>query len=176
MRDAAASWRRVAAAGHELGFGVGIAQGVATLGRIGFEDRYDYAAIGSVANLAARLCAKAKDGHILMSRQANGLSPAGSRPSRWRALQVKGLAQAVQIHDVQGLQVDRRRSDEPKIAAVMVHEMNSTDFKIDRNYKSEYEPAGRLTVAGCVANARTTDAWGAANALLPDPPALPATR
>ncbi len=68
MRDAVArlatGWSR---RGHELGFGVGIAQGHATLGRIGFEGRFDYAAIGSVTNLAARLCAEAAAGQILVS-------------------------------------------------------------------------------------------------------------
>lgn len=59
-------WRRH---GHDLGFGVGIAQGYATLGRIGFEGRYDYAAIGPVANLASRLCDEAKDGEILISQR-----------------------------------------------------------------------------------------------------------
>src|SRR5579885_598698 len=67
MREAVAEmsgrWRK---RGFELGFGVGIAHGYATLGRIGFEDRYDYAAIGSVPNLAARLCAAASDGQILI--------------------------------------------------------------------------------------------------------------
>lgn len=69
MRDAvqelAAGWL---ARGFELGFGIGIAFGPATLGRIGFAGRYDYAAIGSVANLGARLCAQARDGEILVSR------------------------------------------------------------------------------------------------------------
>ena len=54
VADLAAGWHR---RGHDLGFGIGIAQGFATLGRIGFEGRFDYAAIGSVTNLAARLCA-----------------------------------------------------------------------------------------------------------------------
>jgi len=53
--------------GHTLGFGIGMAQGYATLGRIGFEDRFDYTAIGAVINLAARLCADAKDGQILVT-------------------------------------------------------------------------------------------------------------
>ena len=55
--------------GHELGLGVGIAQGYATLGAIGFEGRWDYAAIGNVTNLAARLCAEAKAGQILADRK-----------------------------------------------------------------------------------------------------------
>ena len=60
MRDAVAEltagWRKH---GHELGFGMGIAHGYATLGRIGFEGRFDYSAIGTVVNLAARLCSQA---------------------------------------------------------------------------------------------------------------------
>ena len=69
MRDAvgqlATVWRDQ---GFALGFGIGIARGEATLGQIGFEGRYDYAAIGSVANLGARLCAEACDGQVLVSR------------------------------------------------------------------------------------------------------------
>jgi class 3 adenylate cyclase/putative methionine-R-sulfoxide reductase with GAF domain len=53
--------------GHELGFGVGIAHGFATLGTIGFEGRFDYAAIGTVSNVASRLCDEAKPGQILIS-------------------------------------------------------------------------------------------------------------
>ena len=59
-------WSRI---GHDLGFGVGIAQGFATLGRIGYEGRFDYAAIGSVTNLAARLCAEAAAGQVLVSQR-----------------------------------------------------------------------------------------------------------
>ena len=55
--------------GYDLDFGVGIAQGHATLGRIGFEGRSDYAAIGSVTNLAARLCAEAARRQILISQR-----------------------------------------------------------------------------------------------------------
>ena len=68
MRDAVAAlapaWKRK---GHVLGFGVGLAQGYATMGTIGFEDRFEYTAIGAVVNLAARLCADAGDGQILTS-------------------------------------------------------------------------------------------------------------
>jgi class 3 adenylate cyclase len=53
--------------GHDLGFGIGIAHGFATLGTIGFEGRYDYAAIGTVSNVASRLCDEAKPGQILIS-------------------------------------------------------------------------------------------------------------
>jgi class 3 adenylate cyclase len=53
--------------GHDLGFGIGIAHGFATLGTIGFEGRFDYAAIGTVSNVASRLCDEAKPGQILVS-------------------------------------------------------------------------------------------------------------
>ncbi len=61
------SWR---ALDHQLGFGVGLAMGPATVGRIGSEGRLDYSAIGNVVNLAARLCANAADAEILLDRAA----------------------------------------------------------------------------------------------------------
>ena len=64
--ELSAEWRR---RGHELGLGIGIATGYATLGRIGFEGRYDYAAIGIVANLASRLSDRAAPGEILISQR-----------------------------------------------------------------------------------------------------------
>jgi class 3 adenylate cyclase len=57
-------WRKL---GHNIGFGIGIAHGFATLGTIGFEGRFDYAAIGTVSNVASRLCDEAKPGQILIS-------------------------------------------------------------------------------------------------------------
>jgi adenylate cyclase len=57
-------WRRL---GHEISFGIGIEHGFATLGTIGFEGRFDYAAIGTVSNVASRLCDEAKPGQILIS-------------------------------------------------------------------------------------------------------------
>jgi GAF domain-containing protein len=57
-------WRLL---GHDIGFGIGIAHGYATLGTIGFEGRFDYAAIGTVSNVASRLCDEAKPGQILIS-------------------------------------------------------------------------------------------------------------
>jgi class 3 adenylate cyclase len=59
-----AKWRLL---GHDIGFGIGIAHGFATLGTIGFEGRRDYAAIGTVSNVASRLCDEAKPGQILIS-------------------------------------------------------------------------------------------------------------
>ena len=78
------SWRN---RGHSLGFGIGIALGYATLGQIGFEQRLEYAAIGSVTNLASRLCDEAKAGQIVVSRRVFGMvetvgrGPADRRPA-----------------------------------------------------------------------------------------------
>ena len=79
-------WRRL---GHDIGFGIGIAHGFATLGAIGFEGRFDYAAIGTVSNVASRLCDEAKPGQILISprvlmavEEAVDSRPVGSSRSR----------------------------------------------------------------------------------------------
>ncbi|MEZ5844854.1 MAG: response regulator [Hyphomicrobiaceae bacterium] len=89
--------------GHALGFGVGIAQGYATLGRVGFEGRGDYAAVGPVVNQASRLCDLAKANEILLSQRvavAAGsladLTPLGEVP-------LKGLRQPIAIHRLNGL-------------------------------------------------------------------------
>jgi class 3 adenylate cyclase len=66
MRKLSIGWRKY---GHELGFGIGIAQGYATVGPIGFVQRLDYAVIGSIPNLASRLCDAAKPGQILISQR-----------------------------------------------------------------------------------------------------------
>jgi class 3 adenylate cyclase/CheY-like chemotaxis protein len=64
MQAASERWRQ---AGYELGFGVGVAAGYATLGCVGFEGRFHYGAIGSIANLASRLCDEARDGQVLVN-------------------------------------------------------------------------------------------------------------
>jgi len=97
--DAMQSFAPLAAAwakrGFELALGAGVAQGYATLGAIGFEGRWDYAAIGSVTNLAARLCAEAKGGEVLVCQRTMAsvegdvaLEPVGP-------LQLRGFAQPV---------------------------------------------------------------------------------
>jgi adenylate cyclase len=104
MREAVAALSlRWARRGHRIGFGVGIAQGYATIGRIGFEGRSDYSAIGTVANLAARLCGEAQDGQILVSERVAAaveeiaaLEPIGE-------VQLKGLARPVAARKVHRL-------------------------------------------------------------------------
>lgn len=85
------------AAGHGLGFGIGAAFGAATVGRVGYEGRHDYTAIGPVANLAARLCAAAEDGQILVDAAlARRLDPGiGVAALGRRAL--KGLAEPIEV-------------------------------------------------------------------------------
>jgi adenylate cyclase len=103
VQELADSWQR---RGYELAFGVGIAQGYATLGRIGFSGRFDYASIGSVTNLAARLCDEAAPWQILVTQRVNAAAedlvvsrlvgdlslPGFSRPVR--AFEVSGLDSA----------------------------------------------------------------------------------
>ncbi len=66
VKELSVKWRKL---GHDLDFGVGIAQGYATIGAIGFEGRWEYGAIGTVPNLAARLCGEAKPGNILVPQR-----------------------------------------------------------------------------------------------------------
>lgn len=101
MREAAQqvlkTWRRH---GHDLGFGVGISQGYATLGQIGFAERMDYTAIGTVCNLAARLCDEAKDGQILISRRVAVAVEEDAKLEEIGEVSLKGLSQAVAVYNV----------------------------------------------------------------------------
>jgi class 3 adenylate cyclase len=101
MRDQVAGltgrWRK---RGYDLGLGVGIAQGYATIGAIGFEGRWDYGAIGTVTNLAARLCGEARPGQILLStRVASGVEDL-VETEEIGALTLKGFARPVQAFDL----------------------------------------------------------------------------
>jgi adenylate cyclase len=93
-------WRK---RGHQLDFGVGIAQGYATLGRIGFEGRFDYAAIGRVTNLAARLCAEAQGGQILVSQRVYAAVEALVEAKPLGELELKGFHRPVTTYNVGGL-------------------------------------------------------------------------
>ncbi|KRQ15971.1 adenylate/guanylate cyclase domain-containing protein [Bradyrhizobium manausense] len=77
--------------GHSLGFGIGIALGYATLGQVGFEQRLEYAAIGSVTNLASRLCAEAKPNQIVVSRRVYGMVEPWVEARALDDLQLKGF-------------------------------------------------------------------------------------
>jgi len=101
MREAAgtliADWRE---RGRDLGFGAGIAQGYATLGQIGFSERSGYTAIGTVCNVAARLCAEAKDGQILLSQRVNVALKGSVATEQVGALALNGLTQPVVAYNV----------------------------------------------------------------------------
>ncbi|HSK27640.1 MAG TPA: response regulator [Jiangellales bacterium] len=100
VRDLAASWQD---AGHDLSLGVGVAQGYATLGRVGFEGRFDYAAIGTVTNTAARLCAAAVPWQVLVTQRVRAAvdDVVVSRPVG--ELTLRGLSRPVPAHEVVGL-------------------------------------------------------------------------
>lgn len=93
-------WRKN---GHELGFGVGIAQGYATVGPIGFEGRFDYTAIGTVVNLAARLCGEARSGQILVDRKVHAAIEALADLEAAGELTLKGLHRPVPAFNVRAL-------------------------------------------------------------------------
>jgi adenylate cyclase len=101
MRDQVSSllvkWHKQ---GHDLGYGVGIAHGYATLGRIGFEGRYDYGAVGTVVNLAARLCADAKHGQILIEGRVHSAIEAATNTEPTGELLLKGIHRPVNTFNV----------------------------------------------------------------------------
>jgi adenylate cyclase len=97
VQELIACWR---ARGYQIGFGVGLASGPATVGRIGYESRFDYTAIGSVVNLAARLCASAADREILVDAEVaeavkdrRSLKGLGNRP-------IKGYDEAMPVFGI----------------------------------------------------------------------------
>jgi class 3 adenylate cyclase len=92
FEEMARAWQK---RGYDLGFGVGIATGYATLGRIGFEGRYDYGAIGNVVILAQRLSAEAKAGQILLSQRVHAAVEADAETTAVGDLTLKGFTRPV---------------------------------------------------------------------------------
>jgi class 3 adenylate cyclase/CheY-like chemotaxis protein len=107
VQELAAGWQR---RGHELAFGVGIAQGYATLGRIGFSGRFDYASIGSVTNLAARLCGEAAPWQILVSQRVNAAAEDLVVSRSVGELSLRGFSRPVRAFEVSGLDSARGTS------------------------------------------------------------------
>ncbi len=97
VRELATGWRRN---GHDLALGMGIAQGFATLGRIGFEGRYDYSAIGSVTNLAARLCGDAGPWQVLVTDRVLAAVEHAARSEMVGDVTPKGFSRVVRVHDI----------------------------------------------------------------------------
>jgi adenylate cyclase len=95
----AQGWQR---RGYELAMGIGVAQGFATIGAIGFEGRRDYGAIGTVTNLAARLCGEAAGGQILISQRVQGRVAHFASTEQIGPLALKGFHRPVMAYAVQG--------------------------------------------------------------------------
>jgi adenylate cyclase len=97
----AARWR---SQGHELGFGIGIAHGYATLGCVGFEGRFQYSATGTVPNLASRLCDQARNGQILVDAKVHAQVKGLAEMEAVGELSLKGFHRPVKVFNVRGLQ------------------------------------------------------------------------
>jgi class 3 adenylate cyclase len=97
VADLTVKWRKL---GYELDFGIGIAQGYATIGGIGFEGRWDYGAIGTVTNLASRLCGEAKPGQILVSQRLLGTLDELVDVEAIGELTLKGFHRPINAHNI----------------------------------------------------------------------------
>jgi class 3 adenylate cyclase/CheY-like chemotaxis protein len=104
VQDLATEWTR---RGHDLGFSIGIAQGFATMGRIGYEGRYDYAAIGSVTNLASRLCSEATQDQILVTQRVHGAAQDYVVSDAVGEMTLRGFIRPVSVYDIKGLDAAR---------------------------------------------------------------------
>lgn len=89
--------------GYELAFAVGVARGYATLGRTGFEGRFDYGAVGTVVNLAARLCAAAKGGQVLIGPRVHAAVEDLVDAEPIGELTLKGLSRPVRAYSIRRL-------------------------------------------------------------------------
>ncbi|HTP47193.1 MAG TPA: response regulator [Casimicrobiaceae bacterium] len=100
VKEMSVDWSR---RGYDLGLGIGIAQGFATIGAIGFEQRWDYSAIGSVTNLAARLCGEAAANQILISQKVRVGVESFAELDEEQVLRLKGFHRPIISYRVQGL-------------------------------------------------------------------------
>uniref|UniRef100_UPI0005BB56D0 adenylate/guanylate cyclase domain-containing protein n=1 Tax=Methylobacterium sp. B1 TaxID=91459 RepID=UPI0005BB56D0 len=102
------SWsRQWDARGHSIGFGLGLARGYATLGQIGFEGRFEYGAVGSVTNLASRLCDVAQAGQIVVSRSVFSAVQTVVQARPLGNLPLKGFLREVAAFELVGMSEDR---------------------------------------------------------------------
>lgn len=104
VQELAERWRRH---GHDLALGVGIAEGYATCGRIGFEGRWDYAAIGTVTNVAARLCSTASPWQVLVTQKVRASVDDLAVTRSVGELELRGISRPVATFDVQGIDAAR---------------------------------------------------------------------
>lgn len=108
MSERTAKWRR---RGHELDFSIGIALGYATIGRIGFDGRYDYGAVGSVMNLASRLCDQAGHGEILVSERVLAEIESSVEAEQAGEFTLKGFPKVVPAYRVHHVAEDAGSDD-----------------------------------------------------------------
>jgi adenylate cyclase len=108
FEELAAAWAK---RGYELGFGIGIATGYATLGRIGFEGRYDYGMVGTAVIAASRLSSAAKDGQVLLSPRTHAAVEASVAVEDIGEMQLKGFSRPMAVVNVVGLPDDVGASD-----------------------------------------------------------------
>ena len=104
FEELARAWRK---RGTQLGLGIGIEAGYATVGRIGFEGRYDYAALGSVTNLASRLSTHAAAGQILVGPRVFAVVEETVLVDPVGSLELKGFGRAIPAYDVRGFRTDQ---------------------------------------------------------------------
>ena len=104
VKDLSVGWRR---RGHDLALGQGIAQGFATLGRIGFEGRFDYAAIGSVTNMSARLCSDAGPWQVLVTDQILAAIEEKADAEFVGDVQPKGFSRTVRVHNIRAMKEEK---------------------------------------------------------------------
>jgi len=107
-------WRKH---GHDLGLGIGIAQGYATIGAIGFEGRLDYGAVGTVTNLAARLCGEAKRGEILTNRKTLGQFEQLVDADPLGDMMLKGFARPISVFAIAALAASSAQTDPDILSA-----------------------------------------------------------
>jgi len=100
MAELSEKWRKL---GHELGFGIGVAFGFATLGVIGFESRQDYTAMGTVANLAARLCNEAKSGETLISQRTAAMLEGRITADPAGPFRLKGISRPITAYSLRDI-------------------------------------------------------------------------
>ena len=107
IRSLADGWARQ---GHDLALGIGIAQGYATLGKIGFDGRFDYAAIGTVTNLAARLCSEAAPWQILVTERVFSSAGPAVVGDDVGTRELRGFSRAVRAYEIKGVDSARASS------------------------------------------------------------------
>ena len=108
VSELARRWRQL---GSRLGFGVGITYGFATLGRVGFEGRFDYTAIGSVVNLAARLCERARSDEILIDNKVRAAIEGPFETEAIGDFTPKGFSRSIEVFNI----VQRRDGGGPRL-------------------------------------------------------------